>query len=142
MNSLAITGAKPKVHRPPAFLAEKTPQPAPIPRSLVIGSALVLVVAGSYTLFNRPVQTVVQNEAENTAEPTVVWAIPEKKPETDNKYNNIIILKGNNGGIVGQLTRIPLGTESIAETKITEAKNVTYIDKNAANDLLSIVNKY
>jgi len=142
MQSLAIADAKPKIHRPPAFLAKKSRKVAPIPRGAVIMAGLFLAAAGAYTVLNRQPAAVVENETGRVVEPTVVWAIPEKKPEIDQKFNNIIVLKGSDGGIVGQLTRIRAGSESIQETKITEAKNVTYIDKNAASELLSIVNKY
>ena len=133
--------SRPKIHRRPSL--PPAPQKVPMPFNMgsgmvfLVGLVLLAVVAnlmfGSSSEETQVANVPVAEEAEVIAprEMALAGALEEKSP------GNVIVIKGEDAAIVGQMAKIPTRNE-----QITEIKAVSNIDKNAGRELLSIINKY
>ena len=141
---------RPKIHRLPGVLAAEKKGPVRTPHApksmridftkLYVGAAGLLVVVGmGVGLFAHPgevtdktpeaLEALTVAPSGSSDESLLVAAV--KAP------SDTIIIKGERGGIVGQMARIPS-----PNVQITEVQGVSNVDKSSGRELLSIVNKY
>ncbi len=131
------TPIRPKIYRLPAARPQK--KAALLPKHAFFGAfclaATALVVMGTGSLLAH----IASDEAENKVISDAAAAFPPPgKPQTRTvKQGQAIVITGNNGGIVGQMAKIPVQNE-----QIVEIKTVSGVDKRTGHDLLTIIGKY
>lgn len=126
--------SRPKVHRLPVAASRfaKTPRTVNIPLLIALGLGVTLIAAS---------HLISKDYTANPAMAELPGVLPAIKisssPEISDKTSATIVIKGQEGTIVGQMARIPAQNQPI-----TEVKTVSNVDKSTGRELLSIVNKY
>jgi hypothetical protein len=127
--------SRPKVHRLPA---PSRPQKVPVPMGVIFSLLMAGVVV--IMIVSRMFMGHGEEGSKKIASQSAISPVSEavaSVPEAQKMAGNTIYIKDQNSGIVGQMAKIPAQNE-----QITEIKAVSNVDKHAARDLLSIINKY
>lgn len=142
--------SRPKIHRPPAFVAQKT---TPVDKSLffmrryaarrpvwfslgaLVALALLAALLNSFiSLALRHISSL-PRFADSSATGSI--AVPDVFALTENskKSAKIIVITRDEGSLIGQMTNLSTDTSQTAGVD-------TAVDKAAGRELLSIVSKY
>jgi len=131
---MTVPLSRPKIHRLPAAPSRHSKKPAQVNVPLLIALALgVTLIAASHLIS--------KDYTSNPAMADAPDALPMSSTFANNaasdKSSSTIVIKGQDGSIVGQMAKIPAQNQPI-----TEVKTVSNVDKGNGRELLSIVNKY
>lgn len=131
---MTVPLSRPKIHRLPAAPSRDLKKTQPLSVSVLFALAAGLVAITANHMIAK----------DYTANPAMADA-PEMLPVTptlanpapSEKSSSTIVIKGQEGSIIGQMAKIP-----VQNLPITEVNTVSNVDKTSGRELLSIVNKY
>lgn len=134
--------SRPKIHRLPVTLLHDR-RHAKNRRAAIVTTAAIV----SLTLLAYMADRLARSGAEPVAQEPAIPDIYEPKAMTDAApakaalapaaSGQSIVIRGEHGGIIGQLARIPTQNQ-----QMTEIKTISEIDNRAGRELLGIIGRY
>lgn len=144
MYSEALVSAplsRPKIHRLPVFLAHERQKQHMQRNGIYVAAVLVLLTLLAYAtdrMARRSPEAQQQMTTGLAAYPPLDIVEEDKSlilPTV--KHRQTVVITDKNGGIIGQLARIPTQNQQMAEIK-----TISEIDNRAGRELLGIIGKY
>lgn len=124
--------SRPKIHRPPSF----SPKASKIPPSVTVILPILLAAIIAAVMVSKLINRY------NSEELALIVPVTQMQPvmpavSDEVQPSGTIVIKGQEGTIVGQMAKVP-----VQSSKIGEIKTVSHVDNGGSRDLLSIVGKY